>query len=329
MVINMKKRIVSLVLAFLMLLSSLLSMVSCSSGKQTVMTIGDYKVSYDLLRYFVMNYMNGYEGLTAEDFAKDEKLQNQLYDNVIVSLSEFAAYSILADEYDVNLTSDEKKEIKQMIKDGKKEYESNKAYKEDMEKNFITEAVLKEIYTSEAKFNSLYEILTNDKVGIFKSDVETVDADIEAGNFFSAEYIVLYYDKNNADERKKVLEDILERAKNGEGMQELMGEAYSVYRDHIAYEYYPTFTYNEKKEQFEETVVNLKIGEYSDIVDMGSSYMIVHRKALDMEYIDTNYNTIIAQYLAREFFGYIEDYASKLEVKFKDKYKDLKMWEMQ
>ncbi|MBE6607483.1 MAG: hypothetical protein E7633_02855 [Ruminococcaceae bacterium] len=325
----MKKRIFAAFLCIVMLFASLANLSACSENSKTVMTVGDYKVSYAMLRYFVMNYMNGYENVTPEDFASNEHLQEQLYNNVISSISELATYSLLAEKHEIILTSEEKKEIKNSIKELKNSYESKKDYEKDLEANYMTEALLEEIYTLNAKCDKLYDKLADEYTGIFKSDVETIDADIEAGNFFSAEYIVFYYTDNNKEEREEVLQGLLDRSKAGEKMRDLLDEAYKTYGEHIAYELYTIFTYHEKTEIFEDTVVSLDIGSYSDVVDTGNSFIIVHRLPLDMDYIDKNYNTVIAKYLSREFFTYVEEFSNTLEVVFKEKYKDIKMWEME
>ncbi len=325
----MKKRIFAAFLCVLMIFVSLFNLSSCSKNNETVMTVGDYKVSYAMLRYFVMNYMNGYENITPEDFASDEHLQEQLYSNVISSISELATYSLLAEKHDIKLTKDEKKEIKNSIKELKNSYESKDAYKKDLAANYMTEDLLEEIYTLNTKCDKLYDKLADEYTGIFKSDVETIDADIEAGNFFSAEYIVLYYTDKNKDQRKEELQVLLDRIKAGENMHNISDEAYKTYSEEIAYELYTIFTYKEKTEIFEDTVVSLDIGSYSDVVDTGNSFIIVHRLPLDMDYIDKNYNTVIAKYLSREFFTYVEEFSQTLETKFKEKYKDIKLWEME
>ncbi len=325
----MKKRIFALIICAIILVSSIFTFSSCSEGKRTIMMVGDYKVSHDMLRYFVMNYMNGYDGITPEDFASDEELQKELYDNVINSISELATYSLLAEEYDIRLTREEKKKIKNTIKEYKEAYDSKEDFNKDMYENFMTEDLIEEIYTIQALCDKLYDHLTNEYTGIFKYDDKTIDADIAKGNFFSAEYVVLYYTDENETERKAALQDILDRAKNGEKLNELADKGYVTYGEQLAYEHYPLFTYTEKTEMFEKTVKSLEINAYSDVVDMGNSAMIVRRLPLDSDYIDKNFNTVIAQYLSREFFGYIEQYSGGLEIQFKDKYKDLKMWEME
>lgn len=312
-----------------MIVSSLICFTSCA---KTVMTVknedGSFKVSYDLLRYFVMNYMNGYEDITPEDFASDEELQDELYNNVIASVSELAAYSLLAEKYDISLSREEKKEVKNTLKEYKASYESEKAFEEDLKANFITEDVLEEIYMLQALFDKLYDHMTNEYNGIFKYDNDTIDADIEAGNFFSAEYIVLYYTSDNKEDRISELQGMLDLAKSGKSMRDMREEKYPTYGEQIVYTKEDIFTYTEMNKIYEETVVSLDIGAYSDVVDMDNAAMIVHRLPLDFEYIDANYNEVIAKYLSREFFEYIEEYSKSLIPVFKDKYKDLKMWEM-
>lgn len=316
-----------------MLAATLLAFFGCSSGKRTALTVtdgeNDYKLTYDLLRYFTMNYMRDkYSDKTAEDFEADEDLQNALYDDVISSVSKLAAYSLLAEKYDVKLASAEKKEVKNTLKEYKNSYESKDAFKNDLKDNYITEDALEHIYLMEALWDKLYDHLTNEYTGIFKSDVETVDADIEAGNFFSAEYIALYYTSENKEDRVADLEEMLEKAKKGGNMSSLKEEKYSIYGEQLVYAHEPIFTYKELNEDYENIVLSLEIGEYSDVKYVDNVAIIVHRLPLDEAYINNNYNEVIAKYLARELFEYVEEYAKGLEFEFKKKYKDIKLWEM-
>ena len=322
------KRTLLITVSIILLISVAPFVTSCSSGNRTVMTIGDYNVSYDMLRYFAMNYINSYEGVSEEDFINNEELQKQLYNNVTASLCEIASYALLAKKHDISLTKDEKKSIKKEIKDIKASYKSKDEYKKDLEANFMTEDVYEEIVRVEALCDKLYDYLTSPGAGMFDSDNETIDADIEKGNFFSAEYSVLYYTEKNKEERKAFMQNMLDTAKSGASLRDLCDDAYVTYGEELAYEFYSAFTYTEKTELFENTVKALDIGEYSKVEDTGNSFLIVRRLDLDEDYIDKNYNTIIAKYLSREFFGYIDNYADSLDIKFKKGYEDLKLWEM-
>lgn len=324
------KRILSLTLCAIVLISSFLCLSSCANTALTVSNEdGSFKVSYDLLRYFAMNYINGYEGVSAEDFASNEELQKKLSDNVFASVCDLATYKILAEKYGVSLSRQEKKEVKNTLKEYKKSYESKDAFKKDLEANYITEKVLEEIYMLQALFDKLYTHMTNEYTGIFRYDNDVIDADIEAGNFFSAEYIVIYYTDDNKEERLSELSKMLDEAKGGKSMSVMRDEKYSEYAEQIVYNKEDIFTYTEMNETYENAVTSIEIGAFSDIIDMENAAMIVHRLPLSEEYIDKNYNDVIAKYLSREFFKYIEEYSENLVPEFKDKYKDLKLWEME
>ena len=325
----MKRKLISITLCVAMIIASLCCFTSC---KKTAMTLenedGKFKISHDLLRYFTMNYLNGYSDLTAEDFASDETLQNELIDNVSDSICDLATYKLLAEKYDISLTREEKKEVKNTLKEYKKSYESKDAYKKDLEANFLTEKTLEEIYMLQALFDKLFDHLTDEYTGIFKYDNDVIDADIEAGNFFSAEYIVMYYTADNKQERLNELQKMLDSAKGGAQMITMRDEMYEKYGEQLVYNREDIFTYTEMNEVYENAVVSLDIGAFSEVIDMDNAAMIVHRLPLDSDYIDKNYNDIIAKYLSREFFEYIEQYSSALIPSIKEQCKDMKLWEM-
>ena len=54
------KRAVALLLCIMLAIPTLVSLTSCSEKSETFMTVGGYNVSYDMVRYFVMNYKTGY-----------------------------------------------------------------------------------------------------------------------------------------------------------------------------------------------------------------------------------------------------------------------------
>ena len=313
----MKKiRIIALVLAVLMMLPVL---VSCSSSP-TAMTVGSYKVSYDMLRYLGNNaYVN----------RKLAELQQKLTDNTNASLRELAAYYLLAKEHKIKLSSEQKKEIDEQVKALRDGYNSEKDYEADMKKNFITEEVYREIITVQAYCDGLYEYLTDEVTGIFKHDDATIMGDIEAGNFFSAEYIYVNYGEKDRESRKKFAEDIQKRISKGEEMAIVYAEYENEYLLSADYVTLGAFTYHEQNEYFEEAVVSLEIGECSEVIEKENMFLIVKRRALSDEYIDKNFNSIIASYLSREFFDHVEEYSKALEIKMKGKYKELKYWEIE
>lgn len=316
-------KITALFLAALMLL---LSLLSCSSSP-TVLTIGTYDVSYDMLRYFVKNYMNGYADITEQHFKVDPELQEQLEKNVMDSLTELATYYQLAKKFSLKLTGDDKTAINAKVKELKASYNSDEEYKAALEANFVTEDVLREIYELEALCDKLYDHLTMYSQEIVW-DVEKIDADF-VETFFAAEHLMIHYSPEDAEEKKSFANSVLSQMKNGTyTMSEIYEKYQTEYALKITYNEYKAFTYYEMNQDFEDSVKALEIGEYSEVIDLGTAYQIILRNDLDMKYYEDNYNTIEGQWLAREFFKYVENYSKDLGVEWKSKYKDIKFWEI-
>ena len=192
----------------------------CSAGK-TVMKIGKLNVSYDMLRYFAKNYMNGYDGVSEESFRTDDELRKKLDDNVLSSLRELAAYVTLADKYGVKLDRDDKNTVDDKIADMKAEYSDTKAYKKGLEEAYATEAVIRRIYEIQLLCDKLYDHLTDGSDAAFRSDNETIEKDIADGNWFSAEYILITYSAKDKESRKEYAEKMLEGMDKDKSLRDL------------------------------------------------------------------------------------------------------------
>ncbi len=322
-----KMRLVKPVCAIIAAVLFVLPLVGCSGGgSEKVMTIGELDVSYDMLRYFALNYMQGYSDITAEDFKTDPELQSQLSENILSSLTELAAYLSLAKEYNIKLDSDDNKTIDEEIEDIKKEYGGDEeAYKEGLADANATEAVVRRIYEIQLICDKLYDYLTDSKTGIFKSDNATIEQDIAAGNWFSAEYLLITYSSDRKESRREYAEKLLTEYGEDISLADIYEDKRTVYGLGIQYGKSDAFTYTQQKEYFEEAVVSLEIGQRSGVLDTADGFLIVKRLELDEEYIDDYFiTTFCSGYLEREFFGLVEKTAEGLEVRYTDKYKDIR-----
>lgn len=324
----MKRRSFIKIIPMILVAAMLLSLVGCG-GSPTAMKIGELDVSYDMLRYFARNYMEGYENITPEDFKTDTVLQEQLEENILSSLSELAAYVTLANEYKIKLDSDDKKEIDGEIAAMRAEYADDDAYKKGLEEANATEDVVRRIYEIQKLCDKLYEELTTGADPYFKSDNDTIDKDIADGNWFAAEYILITYSDAEKESRREYAETLAYSVAAGKELSDIYEENRTVYGLGIQYEKLEGFTYTQQKEYFEEAVVSLKIGDVSELIDSPDGFLLVKRLELDDDYIDKKYVSVFcAGYLEREFFGLIEDTAASLEVKYAKKYKDIKFYEI-
>lgn len=320
------KRTTALLMALIMLLALSTGLFSCSKNSPTVMKVGGIEVSYNMLRYFAINY----RGTTpVADYEGDEALQQALSDNVYTTLRQLVACQKVADEQEIELSEEEEESIDAQIEAMKAEYESEEAFEEVITAQFGDEQTLRRVLELQVLQSKLYTYLTDEYHGLFKSDDATVRADIEAGNFFAAEYLFVNCSEDDYDEKKAFAEGIHERVANGESMAEIDREYQTTYGLSMDYANLPCFTYTEKLQYFEEAVLALEVGELADLIVRNDGFLIVQRKALDSEYIDSNFMSVVNSYLAREYALYMQDYADQLSIEWESDYENLKLWEME
>lgn len=330
------KRVFYRIVSFGCALLLLLPLAGCSDAIDSpvlnrTMTIGEIHISYDLLRYFVMNSIYNSENIDPDTLADDPDMQAELEDNVYDMLRLLAAYVSLAEDYDISVSSRKKSEIKDSIKQSKKNV-GKEAFNAELRANYLTEDVLYQLSLIEELKSGVYDYLINEYTSPIRSDDDTIRQDIANGNWFCAEYIGLTFQSDSGDgKRAELAQEICGRAKAGESMSKLASEYQKIYGlGEVAYMYLGGFTYGQKIQCFEDTILSLEIGEYSEVCDFPKGgYYIAHRLPLDDDYIDANFNSEIrAAYLNREIEKIATARAAELEIKLRDKYADYEFWTM-
>lgn len=320
------KRFTGLLLMLVMLCTLSLPLVSCSSSGPVVMEVGEVEINYNLLRYFVKNYMGS---SSAEDYGKDEALQQELADNVYSALRQIVACEKIAEEQGIGLNEDDEENIETQIEEIKSTYESEEAYKEMLEAQFGDEDTLRRVLRMSILQNKLYEYLTNEYTNFIKSDDPTVRADIEAGNFFAAEYLFIYCSDEDRSEKRDFAESLHGRIEGGESMLSIKQAHETTYGLRMDYYDLPCFTYTEELQYFEDAVLALKVGELAEVIERSDGFLIVRRNELDQDYIDTNFMSVVKSYIDREYALYMQDYADNLPIEWDSKYEDTKLWEIE
>lgn len=314
--------------ALLLFCLCLFSLFTGCSSSPTVLKVGDEKVSYDMLRYFVMNYRTQ-SGHTAEEFANDETLQAELTEFVESRLLEIMTYAALADEYKIDLTDEEKDQLNESVKAMRAEYDSDEAYEQALKDAYLTEKVYKDLQRLQILAGDLYEYLTNQHGGEIPCDEALVRADVEAGNFFSVEYLYIYYSQTDKEEKVAFANDLHSRLLAGESMSALDREYSATYGLSMEYVVLPAFTYTQQHEDLENAILSVAIGGIADPVVRGDGVFIARRKAVDSTYVDENISEIIDSYKEREFARLIEKKSASMKITFQDAYQSLKYWEME
>ena len=322
------RRILSLVLTVIIVLMSLSSLTSCQSP--TYMTIGTEEVSYDMVRSFVLTHLAAYE----EEELQDEALRDEIRERVMQDLRMAFVIPHVAKELGVTLTSS----VKDAIEEDLAYYQSlGDLYEEMLAAQFATEEVFDTLLTINAYDDLVFDAITDGAAlggDRFSGSNEVVDADLEKGDWYACDYIVLYYDDVNHDTRKAALDAARADILGGKSLKDATAEIKRLYPS----EFYLTsdgcFTSSIYSEDFEAAVKALKIGEVSEVIESYTSdgypcLMLIRRNAISDAYVDENYNTVISYYLAREYASYMKERALALEVVIDSKYENMDILDIQ
>lgn len=316
------KKLVCLILLLSLLLALPATLSSCAEKREVFMTLDGIDVPYDMVRYFVMSYKAEY---TSEELS-DPKVIDQIEINSLASIKEFYAYKKLARELSITLSSEDKKAIRDTIKEMKAYYDSDKEYNKDQEKYFASDAVIRDIVETELLCDKIYDRLTigatDDR---FKSDNETIDNDLKTDKWFSFEYMYLTFTDENKEERETFMKSARADVASGINMQTICNDNTKLYLSDITYAIDGCFTTTIYNEIYEEKVAELEIGETSEVFTYGNSFCIIRRLSISDDYVSKNYNSIIAQYLAREFFNYVAEIADSLTPVMAEKYEGMRV----
>ena len=264
----------------------LLTLLLCGCGKDnTVLTVGGEDVSYDMYRYFYLNYKAENENYTEEE----------LYEKTLDAISMDIALTLLADSQDVGLNKTEKKSVDDYVEASVANYGGKEAYREALEKNHLTDELFRYFYSQQLLENKLREYMYLEMNNLIVSDDETVEADIKE-NFMAAKQVLIRNDEGDDKEENKLLaEEVLKKAKNGEDFDTLIKE-YSEDTTALSdYVYY--FTYGQMVEGFEKAVLDTGLGKLCEYVaESEAGYHVVMRMPLD-----SHFEELRDAYKARSF----------------------------
>lgn len=322
----MIRRILSVFLSLALLLS--LCLFTSCGGNATYMTVGTEKVSYDMVRSFVLSHRAAY----TEEELRDEAVREEIREKVLTDLR--MAYVVLnvARELDLGLTDE--------LEDGIEadyEYFSEQGDEFDkmLEAQYATKKVFKTLLTISAYDTLLFDAITEGGAlgdDRFLTTNDVIDADIAKGDWYAAEYIVVA-------QQDKATKSIMEKAREallaGATFKEASADIEKSYAANLRYRAVDEcFTSTIYSEEFEDAVKSLEIGGVSEVIASYTSdgrpcYMLIRRMALSDEYIDEHYNDVIAQYLTREYAAYMKERAMSLTVTVAKKYRDVDLLDIE
>lgn len=302
--------------------------------------------------YTLANYTNNY-GVNLDTIKQIDDGFNIFMKDVVNSIKQEYVAQQLAKENGIKLTEDDKKSIDSNIKSTQSNYESEKEYLDALKSSYLTEDLLRKMYefstiyqkvdkqlftaggkyaTSEKDFKKIvqdtdeysrvihilipYEcqVEITDSAAKESYDKATLSAKLSAKQ--SAFKALSEDEQAKAKEKaKKLAEDVLKKAKNGEDFKKLIEK----YGWDPGMESSPDGYYVNKNtsfvQEFKDAAFKLKENEISGLVENNSyGWFIIKRLPVDMDYVDKNIENMIKEYDTPKISELYNERTEKMEV---------------
>lgn len=268
----------------------------------TALTINDDKYSKADMNMSLYNLKYNYFGKDASEIP-DATLEEQL-SSVNMTVSEYlkseavnelkyrSVIKKIANDNNITLTEEEKKEINSNIKSVINSFGSHGKFKKFLSKNKITEKAYKSYLESDKLYDKVFEELYASGKKNYLTDEEIKK---ETSNYYKEYYkanqIVLgIVDTNTLEsltdtvinQKKTLIETILKEAKSGVDFEELVKK----YSEEASSDNNLYFTKDDVLEEVYNAVDSLKEDEISDIIKTKYAYSIIKRLKLDDKKLD-------------------------------------------
>ncbi len=280
---------------------------------QEAITVGAYSVTYDLYRYFYLNYKN--ELLAKHTDASGAVNTAALDADIRARIAEavcgmYGAVS-LADDYGITPSDGDVRAAALEYVDAVKAYhEQNKLdFKEELAANYMTEEIFVFLMSLDSLEDKLFATLVSDGGAIEDNDEKLLT--ILAGeDFVRAKHIFIENDKGESVEENRALAEEARAAYlDGEKFDTLIG-LYSEDFSMPADGYY--FTHMEMVEAFEKAAFALSDGEISPVVESEDGFHLILRLPKDEAYLQENFADLKAQYQTSAFYRMIDARSASL-----------------
>lgn len=266
----------------------LLGLCACKNydhgSEEIVLKLGNNKVTEEVYRYFLLTAMDAFADGDAKYYAGDDRAEKlaALNEQVISDLKQYYSVRDFAKQHDIELTRKQKKEIKKAMQDLRDGYKSDKQYKADLESMYLSEYMTYSMFYYESLYSALYEAVSeNDKY--FPLDADTVIKYAKENFIFCRQIVVTSKDAYGDGDAIEKAQKIRDRLLDGETAVDVLND---YLQDETVAGVYYCFSETEDYTALDEkSIMEMKIGDVSDIRSNGSNYQIVVRTDVDEKYL--------------------------------------------
>ncbi len=313
---NMILRTVAVGCAAVSVLTSAACKQELESTKEesaVVMTIDEYEVPYEQLRYFVCNYRNEHGDVEAWAEEQTDAICKEVMENALRALKEEYAILALAEEYGINPDGEVIRErVEGQIDAAIAEYSSTDAYVEELALNHMTANVHRFLIKVSVCNEELYYAMM--EAGDLLTDESAVEEIVRGDQFIRVKQVLIVNDPGESPEKnRRVAEEVRALALDGEDFDELVAEyGEDLYMFHNPDGYY--ICRGVWYREFEDAAFALEIGEISDVVETDAGYSVLLRCEKEEAYLNTHMSDLGTDYRDAQLSLAIEKKAAEMEL---------------
>lgn len=326
----------------------------------TLLTVDGYDIDFDTFRYFFYYTLNNYSqyGMTLDTIKEQDGGWDALLKDVVTTIKQEYVAPKLAKENKITLDDDDKKAIEKNLESAKSQFDSDEEYKKALKNNYMTEEFYKTMLEHAQYYDKLFG--ENGKYVTSKEDFKKIVKDNEKYarvvhvlipyecqaeitdssaldeyegatlsdklNYKKTAYNALSEDdqKKAKEKAKKLAEEVLKKAKDGEDFSELIKE----YGWDPGMETNPDGYYitpdTSFVQEFKDASFALKENEISGLTENDAyGWFIIKRLPVDLDYVDEHYSDLVSEYDTPRFQKIYSDTTDKMKVEYSDTYKKL------
>ncbi len=274
-----------------------------SNNDETALTVGKLDISYDLFRYFYLSYKNA-EG------SKD-KTEDDILDLTLTNFKELAAIYEMAEEYDIEVSSDVLKLLKEEMKMMEDSYKSKEEMIKDLDSKYLSQKVYYDLYYYIELEIALRDYLFEESSMIIMSSDKEVENAIRSDFLAAVTIVILPETEKDGLKGEALANKLLERINGGEDIEELAKD----YSDGSGTDplYFAPMT---TQKDFEDKIKSLKFGEVSDVYKTDVGYCISKRLEITDDYINENFDSLREEYKYSEYLKIMTQISKKCAVTY-------------
>ena len=326
-----------------------------------ICTVDGVDINFDLFRYYYYYTLQSYEsyyGITADKLAEDKQYFDIFMSDVIISIQQELVAPKLAKDKGLKFDETDEKMVTNYLSQAKGQFKSQEEYLDALKSKYMTEDVYKSLITNSIYYDKLFgaegTMMTTDedlkklvqdpeqysrvihilipyecKTEITDSSVLDEYEDLNLSSKLSAKQTAFKAlseedQKAKKAEAKKLAEEVLEKANNGEDFASLIKEYGWDPGMEAQPEGYYVNKYTGFVEAFKTKAFELKENEISGLVeDETYGWFIIKRLPVDMDYVEENMDTIRDEYDTPRINAIYEETADKMEITYSDIYEKI------